>query len=112
MIDFTKPIETRDGRTIRILCTNRSGKFPIVGLLDEKEDLLSWHVDGYFYEDKESLLDLVNVPVRKILYGNVYLHGVCLHETLDDAKNSKCISLSGRIELLFENDKLVNVKVV
>lgn len=71
-IDFNKPVQTRDGRKVRILCRDRNSSQPIVGLitspLDGKEELHSWHEDGrrlhgpgfYGYNDA----DLINIPER------------------------------------------------
>lgn len=67
-IDLTKPVHTRDGRKVRILCTDRrGGNDPIVGLVtysDGTEGTASWRSTGK-YGDVESELDLLNVPPPK-----------------------------------------------
>lgn len=47
MIDFTKPVRTRDGRKVRILCTDDDSPRPIIGLLHGIGPL-SWTETGMF----------------------------------------------------------------
>lgn len=47
MIDWTKPVETRDGRKVRVLCTDGPGEQPVVGLLDGFPT--TWCLDGRFH---------------------------------------------------------------
>lgn len=71
MIDFSKPVQTRDGVLVRILCTDRKGSLPVLGLLPhpstEGERVLSWRADGSSpYSTKG--YDLENVPDRHVKY--------------------------------------------
>lgn len=54
MIDFTKPCQTRDGRPVRILCTDAAGRNPIVGLIQMAagDYACQWKADGT-YGDKD-----------------------------------------------------------
>jgi hypothetical protein len=64
--DLTKPVQTRDGRPVRILCTDAPGPFPVVGLING-EDLTGfrWTPSGRSnYGPHESPEDLANVPER------------------------------------------------
>lgn len=66
MIDFTKPVQTRDGKPVRILCTDRKGDLPVIGLLtlsDGREMVQSWHQNGMLCNG-HSVNDLINVPQR------------------------------------------------
>lgn len=51
-IEMGKKYRTRDGRDVRILCVDRTGELPVVGLMPVvglvggKEDVLSWTIDG------------------------------------------------------------------
>lgn len=76
MIDFTKPLRTRDGRKVRILCTDRKGEAPIVGLIvdDSGESLWTWHRDGACDASKNNPLDLVNIN-EGTFWVNVYSGG-------------------------------------
>lgn len=71
-LDLNKPVQTRDGRPVRILCTNRKSKYPIVGLVlkeDGSETTESWLADGgYHYPAGIGENDLVNVPPKPVKY--------------------------------------------
>ncbi len=71
-LDLTKPVQTRDGRKVRILCTDRNGsKHPVVGLIDTYGDRKlemphTWTSDGKFNSvEVDHEADLVNVPPAK-----------------------------------------------
>jgi len=73
MVDFSKPVQTRDGRPVRILCTDRKKtEQPVVGLigyLDGTEIPHTWSHEGNFLvTNQECETDLVNAPpkMRKI----------------------------------------------
>lgn len=67
-IDFTKPVQTRSGKPVRIICMDRQGDLPIVGLLkirDNYEIVNYWLKNGSYLLNQEiSPNDLVNVPKR------------------------------------------------
>lgn len=90
MIDFTKPLRTRDGRKVRILCTDRKGWTPIVGLIinDSGETIETWSSDGTFKRGalKSDPLDLVNIN-EGVLWVNVYDNGEpgCAYATREEA---------------------------
>lgn len=71
-IDFTKPVQTRDGRPVRILCTERKhDSYPVVGLIEicGKECFYTWDLNGRYCEHyNNNNLDLVNVPEKKTVY--------------------------------------------
>ncbi len=73
MLDLTKPVQTRDGRKVRILCTDmKSGcnSAPIVGLIMEKqgfETMYNWFEGGSMYPSSgDCNTDLVQVPTEEI----------------------------------------------
>ena len=73
--DPTKPVQTRDGRKARIICTDRDFTgYSIVALIkteSEEERIEAYRSDGSrkFYRDD---LDLINVPEKVTMYVNVY----------------------------------------
>lgn len=74
-LDLTKPVQTRDGRPVRILCTDRVGKYQMVGLIleDGHEYVETWNLNGQKYEGIISDIDLINVPPKPVKYFiNVY----------------------------------------
>lgn len=78
-LDITKPVQTRDGRKVRILATDMKGNYPLVGLVTElsgNEIIHTYDVDGVFVTlRKGSPHDLINVPakpLKRLVYLNVY----------------------------------------
>lgn len=69
-LDLSKPVQTRDGRPVRILCTDaRKALYPIIGLIqyqDGSEALSTWADGGVYNLPKESAWDLVNVPPKMV----------------------------------------------
>lgn len=77
-LDLTKPVQTRDGRPVRILCADaRFGTgYTIVGLIDNggADTWCSWKPSGFALQDgKERNYDLINVPPKPVkYYAHVY----------------------------------------
>jgi hypothetical protein len=74
-LDITKPVQTRDGRSVRILCTDKKGEFPIVALVtdeNDKEFIGSYSSGGRYFNQGCSDNDLVNVPERVERWLNIY----------------------------------------
>lgn len=70
-LDLSKPVQTRDGRPVRILCTNlRSATFPVVGIAshaDGSESAYTWTAEGFFLGvNKNSEADLINTPPKMV----------------------------------------------
>lgn len=68
MLDLSKPLQTRQGLLVRILCTDAKGVYPIVGLVsydrNNCEKPLQWTKEGYFNTSGPSANDLINIPQR------------------------------------------------
>jgi len=65
--DPSKPVQTRDGRPARVLCTDAAGVYPIVALIRDQDG--TDHADhytaaGHFFEDSSGCNedDLINIP--------------------------------------------------
>jgi len=70
-LDFTKPVQTRNGRKVRILCTDRkdvTGKYSVCGLvLNENglESFCTWRLDGGIGAcDGPNPIDIIQAPIR------------------------------------------------
>lgn len=91
MIDLTKPVQTRDGRKARVICTDmEGGSERIVALITNRsggEHPLSYFKNGSYYNDDDSNnTDLINTPEE--LWVNVYPDGEAqTHSTRDRADN-------------------------
>lgn len=74
MTDFTKPIQTRGGEKVRILCTDAPGDYPIVGLIGGNHVPETWTAKGYHlnWDETPHVMDLVNIPETKTFWLNVY----------------------------------------
>lgn len=53
-------VVTRDGKPVRIVCTDRKNEYPILALVDSnsREDIECYTIDGKCYRDAEDNLDL------------------------------------------------------
>jgi len=96
-LDFSKPITTRDGRPVRILCRDAKGDEPIIGLVsyDLYEVTERWGDNGRWHRSEDHRLDLINAPAarfRREAWVNVYPGpmecGVCLYDDREDADRS------------------------
>lgn len=78
MIDFSKPVQTRDGRKVRIYVTDGPyAEYPVVGETIDHDGMrwsCTWTLAGTFDEESpdKNCLDLVNVPEEQFVYVNVY----------------------------------------
>ena len=94
----SQKVITRDGREVRIICTDAKGDEPIIALvynnIREEENVYTYNRDGYFYGDNDSCLDLFFALVKREgwinLYKNegiTYLPGI-IHDNEEDAKKA------------------------
>ena len=71
----TKKVITRDGNSVRILCTDAKGNFPIIALVETyngNEIVLRLKENGRFYNDTENSSDLFFAPDKKSGWINLY----------------------------------------
>ena len=72
-IDFSKPVENGNG-PIRILCTDKGGEYPVVGI-DGCGRILTWTIDGQYFHNYtcgDLKYNLRNTPVVHEGWINVY----------------------------------------
>ena len=70
-----KKVITRDGNSVRILCTDAKGNFPIVALVktyNGSETVLRLKENGRFYNDTEDSRDLFFAPEKHEGWINLY----------------------------------------
>ena len=73
----SRKVVTRDGHSVRIVCTDAMSTHPVVALVryDNDEDIESYSSDGKWSNKPESALDLFFAPEKKegwvSLYRNV-----------------------------------------
>lgn len=83
----TRPIVTRDGKSVRIICTNRSHDYSVVAPINngDSEDLLSYTKDGEVYTNLEDDCDLFFAPepkTKRVGWMNVCKYGDSKHFSL------------------------------
>ena len=74
--DPSQKVVTRDGRAVRIICTDAKGDEPITALVYNKirdeENVYTYNRDGYFYGDNDSCLDLFFDTNKREGWVNIY----------------------------------------
>lgn len=96
-----RPVCTRDGRPVRIVCFDKKGEKDeesILALVEEqgKEKIRLYKEDGcYYHISKESELDLVMAGEKKVGWANVFVDGSGhynlgnVFDTEEDARNAE-----------------------
>ena len=70
-----RKIVTRDGRPVRIICTDRKGATPIIALVNDglSEELgHAFYSDGKIFSDEDNELDLFFAPEKHEGWINIY----------------------------------------
>ena len=66
LADPSKKVVTRDGRPVRIICTDARGEYPIIALVEDhegaKDKALSSTKDGKFFSETDDVTDLFFAP--------------------------------------------------
>ena len=73
-IDWTKPVRTKDGRAVRVLCTDGPGDYPVVGFVDGYNRAGAWALTGKNADIPGRDFDLENAPqrIQREYWVNVY----------------------------------------
>ena len=70
MIDFGKPVQTRNGHAVKIFMTNGDGEYPVLGAYEfhpGRWQATQWHSDGIWLHGTKNELDLVQVELNSAL---------------------------------------------
>ena len=116
--DPTKPVQTRDGRPARIICTDREHDIDkivaLVSLDPGGEHVSEYRKDGRYMCAREDAMDLINIPERRSVFWNTYNYGnSCSHTTLEDAQD-RCLSVAhyiGTIEIVSDGCSVIERKL-
>ena len=90
-----RKIVTRDGRNVRVLCTNAKGDYPIVALIatldGSIEFVCKFKKDGHFLDndDNNSNLDLFFVPEKHERWVNLYKENNNIYASMDTFKTKE-----------------------
>ena len=101
--DPSQKVVTRDGRAVRIICTDAKNEEPIIALvynnIREEENVYTYNRDGYFYNNNDSCLDLFFAPVKREGWINIYkgvnekypsYAGQSIYNSKKEALKNKC----------------------
>ena len=98
----SRKVVTRDGRPVRIICTDANSDNPVVGLVkysDGHEAGFQFKNDGMLGENI-TIFDLFFAPEKKVIWGNLYStqHGTTFscdfYKTEEEALKEKCKDFS------------------
>jgi hypothetical protein len=113
--DSSKPVQTRDGRKARIICTDLKRKTgeTILAAYDDGEGFeleCAFYADGRFSKGGlKHQFDLINVPEMKSFWANVYgSHVGGLWDSRSAADGMCSRDRLNVIELLMCNGKLID----
>lgn len=74
--DPSQKVVTRDGREVRIICTDAKGNQPIIALVynnnRDEENAYTYYRNGCYYQDNVYYLDLFFAPIKREGWVNVY----------------------------------------
>ena len=91
----SRKIVTRDGRNVRVLCTDAKGDYPIVALIatldGSIEFVCKFKKDGHFLDndDNNSNLDLFFVPEKHERWVNLYKENDNIYASMDTFKTKE-----------------------
>ena len=71
----SRKVVTRDGRPVRVLCTDKKSKHPVVALVSSSDNTESTYIfakDGTYIEGKVSIIDLFFATEKKVAWANLY----------------------------------------
>ena len=96
----SQKVVTRDGRAVRIICTDAKNDEPIIALvynnIREEENVYTYNRDGSFYGDNYDYLDLFFDTMKKEGWVNLfkdkeinypYIPGI-IHDSEEEAKEA------------------------
>lgn len=74
----SQKIVTRDGRSVRIICTDMKGEYPIMALIPDKQEELAYRYlrNGRQLTYTDSPLDLCLSTTKKEGWTNIYSMGI------------------------------------
>ena len=92
-----KPVCTRDGHSVRIICFDaKRGNYPIIALVENKgeEVVVSYNLDGRYCNDNNDELDLFMAPEKHEGYGwlsrnDIYSMFATIYKTKEKALSHK-----------------------
>ena len=76
-LDLSKPVQTRGGRKVHILCADINAVIgepvylPVIGIMPGTMEIGRWDKNGHASSGLDSKDDLINVPEKYVKYTNI-----------------------------------------
>ena len=71
----SQKVVTRDGKSVRIICTDAKQDYPVIGLLsldDKRETTVYYKKNGRWLADNQDYWDLFFAPIKREGWVNIY----------------------------------------
>ena len=106
----SRQVVTRNGREVRIICTDYKSRKPIIGLVKKNEEnIFTFTKDGKLLENGEkSFVDLFFLPIKKEGWVNIYSEqeyrhpGENIFKTKEEAIKYKDINYIATVKIEWE----------
>lgn len=104
----SKKVVTRDGKLVKIRCTNYHPPQPVIAEVEGFDYATSFSSDGKYYRNRESTYDLFFVPEKHEGWTNVYRqddryrYTGLIHETKEEALKDKDLDYITTIKIEWE----------
>ena len=118
LADPLKKVVTRDGRPVRIICTDARGEYPIIALVEyydgNNDNIYSYTKDGVYYPIEPSEEDLFfasEAPKKIARWPNVYKHLTGRYGLGSMYSDKKTAKASIPESCIYQADYIATVKV-
>ena len=100
--DPSQKVITKDGKSVRIICTDAKQDYPVIGLLsldDKSETTVYYKKNGRWLADNQDYWDLFFAPIKREGWINVYKNvienhlpyvGQKVYKSKEEAIRNKC----------------------
>ena len=86
----SQKVVTRDGRNVRIICTDAMRNLPIVALVFDKEQeeeiVVTFQKDGKYIYKEEQPLDLFFAPTKREREGWLNIYKIKIYKTKEESE--------------------------
>ena len=99
----SRKVVTRDGRNVRIICTNYDSISPIIAEIEGENVSHSFRTDGKYYEQVNSPKDLFFASIKEKGWVAVYKNGIVYYIGNDIFKTREEAEENGKKSSFFIN---------
>ena len=97
----SQKVVTRDGRNVRIICTNYDSFSPIIAEIEGENVSHSFRTDGKYYEQVNSPKDLFFASIKEEGWVNIYRNGIVYYMGSDIFKTKEEAEENGKKSVFF-----------